>query len=108
MIEEGQTLLTIDHLGTERKHWVAFAINGKTKQLEYGNSQGKQIPERVSAAYSWWILKHAKTPFDVISLPVMKQVDTFSCGILVKVTLESMIMKTNSFDFTAPYDAHTG
>ncbi|KIL57390.1 hypothetical protein M378DRAFT_200806 [Amanita muscaria Koide BX008] len=97
VLEDGQTLLTIGYLGAEKRHWVAFSIDGKMKQLGYGDSLGKQIPENILAAFTWWISKHSSTTFQVTSLPVVKQLDGFSCGILSKLR-ESMCRITAFID----------
>jgi len=102
-MEDGQTLLTIGHLGVERKHWVAIAVNGKMKQFGYGDSFGGRIPAKILAAYNWWISKHSNAQFELTSLLTAKQVDGFSCRILLKVALDHVVSNTKS-DSSAPYD----
>ena len=93
----------IGHLSLAKKHWVALTVDGKAKQLGYGDSLGNKIPERISTAFNWWISKHSNKPFMVMLLPTMKQTDGFLCGTLSKVMLENVINKTCPMN--GPYDA---
>jgi len=93
--------LTICHLGHDNKHWVTLVVNGESKQLAYGNSMDHKIPEEILIAYQEWFSQHSSA-FTLKQLLILKQVDLFSCGILVKVALKDAvsghISKSQEFD----------
>jgi len=76
VIERGQVLLMIYHLGHDNKHWVALVVNGESKQLVYGNSMDHKIPKEILIAYQEWFLRHSSA-FTLEQLPIPKQVDLF-------------------------------
>ena len=91
LIDEGQVLLTICHLSPNNKHWIVLRVNGRLKKLAYGNSFRNDIPNKILAAYQSWFSRHSST-FIVKQLPIPKQVNLVSCGILAKVVLEDAIL----------------
>ena len=101
VIERGQVLLMICHLGHDNKHWVALVVDGESKQLAYGNSMSHKISEKILIAYQEWFSWHSSA-FTLEQLLILKQVDLFSCGILAKVALKDTvsghISKSQGFD----------
>lgn len=87
--EKGEALANGEktHLATivniDGSHWVSVVINSKNKQIYYGDSFQRTIPNDLKKVFNWWLGYHmSNTPFSYEPLPVSTQSDTFSCGIL--------------------------
>lgn len=70
-------------------HWVPYVVDPVSSSITYGDSLGGSIPVTLREALRWWLLEHRKEmnlstdkPVVVRSLPITRQDDNFSCGIL--------------------------
>ncbi|KAJ7752973.1 hypothetical protein B0H16DRAFT_1418844 [Mycena metata] len=84
----GQALATKDRtrLGTitnkNENHWVALAIDCEKESVGYGDGFGDDPSRLLRKHVDWWIREHLGTTFTWGDLPVAKQNDPYSCGIL--------------------------
>ncbi|KAJ7810585.1 hypothetical protein B0H14DRAFT_2607180 [Mycena olivaceomarginata] len=84
----GQALATKDptRLGTiankNENHWVALAIDCEKESVGYGDGFGDKPSKLLRKHVDWWIREHLGTTFTWGDLPVAKQNDLYSCGIL--------------------------
>jgi hypothetical protein len=91
--EKGQELATgvMDMLVTianiESNHWVAVVIDFKSSYILYGDSMGGTIDDDVQKALTWWIHHHTGKHFTKGYLPITRQRDGHSCGILAWTAL---------------------
>ena len=63
-------------------HWVALVVDFVTQELLYGDSFGHPISESMLAVINWWTHYHTNSCFTVSTLPISRQQDGFSCGML--------------------------
>jgi hypothetical protein len=63
-------------------HWVALVVDFATQELLYGDSFGHPISADMLAVISWWTHYHTNSQFVVRALPISRQQDNFSCGML--------------------------
>ena len=99
--EKGEALANGEktHLATivniDGSHWVSVVINSKNKQIYYGDSFRRTIPNDLKKVFNWWLGYHmSNTPFSYEPLPVSTQSDTFSCGILCWDGLRSFLLNS--------------
>jgi len=57
-------------------------VDTKEKKICYGDSLGLPIPSNLLATYQWWMQQHCSLPLELKDLPITKQEDGSSCGIL--------------------------
>ncbi|KAJ7763024.1 hypothetical protein B0H16DRAFT_1311389, partial [Mycena metata] len=86
------SLLTGTHLGpvNNEPHWTAIIVDVAERRFYYGDGYGfrAEMPEKLLAAYRWWLGHHTSMDFSVGDLPIAMQTDAFSCGMLVGNSLE--------------------
>ncbi|KAG6876512.1 hypothetical protein C0992_012646 [Termitomyces sp. T32_za158] len=68
-------------------HWTAFVLDFWNKQIMYGDSQQNPIANEALRCIEWWINQHTNDSFTVIDLPISRQFDSYSCGILAENAL---------------------
>jgi hypothetical protein len=86
LVQNRAALLTSAHLGdiTDEPHWVAIIFDCREKPVvRYGDSFGSPIPEELAAACDWWLGQHTSLEIARADLPIGRQEDGFSCGMLV-------------------------
>ena len=71
------------HLATivniDDSHWVAVIINSQNKQIYFGDSFRRTIPNDLKQVFNWWLGYHMScAPFSYQPLPVSTQSDTYS------------------------------
>ncbi|KAJ7362494.1 hypothetical protein DFH08DRAFT_841000, partial [Mycena albidolilacea] len=86
LVQKNAALITSAHLGpvTDERRWVSIVVDCRDEVVvRYGDSFATPIPEEMGAALGWWLDQH--TPKDVrfTDLPIARQTDSFSCGMLV-------------------------
>ena len=101
------------HLATivniDDSHWVAVIINSQNKQIYFGDSFRRTIPNDLKQVFNWWLGYHMScAPFSYQPLPVSTQSDTYSCGILCWDGLRSFLLKSKPelIDPTQALDEH--
>ena len=65
-----------------QNHWVAVALDFRTREIWYGDSLRQQMPETAKKVLEWWTNFHSGERFTHRSLPVTTQKDSFSCCLL--------------------------
>lgn len=78
-------LVTIANIGSN--HWVAIIVDFKSSKILYGDSMGSTIDDDVEKALTWWIHQHTGKHFTKGYLPITRQRDGHSCGILAWTAL---------------------
>jgi hypothetical protein len=63
-------------------HWVAIVLDFDQRKILYGDSYEKCISAEHHTIIDWWTEHHVGMCFTIRDLPVRRQVDNFSCGIL--------------------------
>ena len=74
-------MVTLANIGGN--HWIALILDFKASRILYGDSMGGTIDEGIEEALNWWISQHMGTQFTTSYLPITRQRDGHSCGILV-------------------------
>jgi len=75
-----EKFVTISNI--EENHWVAIVVDFKLSMILYGDSMGGMIDDDLETALTWWIHYHTAKYFPVTALPITRQRDGYSCGIL--------------------------
>jgi Ulp1 family protease len=73
-------LATIVNIGGN--HWVAVVIDFQSSQILYGDSLGGTITVEIETVLIWWIHHHTGQQFTTNRLPITRQRDGYSCGIM--------------------------
>ncbi|KAJ7843603.1 hypothetical protein B0H14DRAFT_3688863 [Mycena olivaceomarginata] len=60
-------------------HWIALAIDTEAETIGYGDGLRSHI--------DWWIHQHLGLQFKWTDLPIPKQIDAHSCGVLAYLSL---------------------
>ena len=95
--EKGQELATsildmfITITNVRENHWVALVIDFKSSRILYGDSMGGTIDEDIKNALTWWIHHHTSRHFTSSYLPITRQRDGHSCGILAWIALATFL-----------------
>ncbi|KAJ7150102.1 hypothetical protein C8R43DRAFT_887447, partial [Mycena crocata] len=80
-----------NRLGTianeNENHWVVLAIDCEKKLVGYGNGFGTSVPASLRKHLDWWLFEHLGVQFKWKDIPVAKQIDGHSCGILAYLVL---------------------
>ncbi|KAF8590217.1 hypothetical protein K439DRAFT_1308943, partial [Ramaria rubella] len=66
-------------------HWVSITVDYIEWHILYGDPLQKSCPGWLQEALLWWLGKHTKVAvsFEVSKLKSTKQMDGFSCSILM-------------------------
>jgi hypothetical protein len=87
-------------------HWVAVIIDTQNRQILYGDPLRNTIPNDLKRVLDWWLgyhMENAHFPYQL--LPVSKQSDSFSCGVLSYDALRSFLLK-NKLELIDPIHVH--
>lgn len=63
-------------------HWVALTIDCKKEQVGYGDGFRGKPSKGLRKHLDWWLFEHLALEFKWVDIPVAKQNDSHSCGIL--------------------------
>ncbi|KAJ7183937.1 hypothetical protein C8R46DRAFT_827156, partial [Mycena filopes] len=63
-------------------HWVALTIDCRTQQVGYGDGFRGTPSKALQKHLDWWLFEHLALEFKWVNIPVAKQNDPHSCGIL--------------------------
>ncbi|KAJ7321903.1 hypothetical protein DFH08DRAFT_1030560 [Mycena albidolilacea] len=86
LVQKNTALITSAHLGpvTDEPHWVSIVVDCRDEVVvRYGDSFATPIPEEMGAALGWWLGQHTPKDIRFTDLPIARQTDSFSCGMLV-------------------------
>ncbi|KAJ6543745.1 hypothetical protein DFH09DRAFT_1390325, partial [Mycena vulgaris] len=68
-------------------HWIALAIDTEAEIIGYGDGFRNAVPSRLRSHVDWWIHQHLGLQFKWTDLPISKQIDAHSCGVLAYSSL---------------------
>lgn len=92
------TFTSDSELTQHKPHWVPLAadLRDESKEKEsfvihFRDSFGAPIPSTLHETYSWWLAQHVESKFTVKDLPIGKQTDGFSGGILANNAASHLI-----------------
>ncbi|KAF8135951.1 hypothetical protein K438DRAFT_1997082 [Mycena galopus ATCC 62051] len=63
-------------------HWVTLTIDCEKKIIGYGNRFRTNAPASLRKHLDWWLFEHLGVDFEWTTIPMAKQNDPHSCGIL--------------------------
>jgi hypothetical protein len=63
-------------------HWVAVVVDFHTQTIWHGDSLGWEIEPQLKGALEWWTSQQTSKAFMHRTLPITRQIDGFSCGLL--------------------------
>jgi hypothetical protein len=86
-------LATIANVG--ENHWVAVVIDFRESQILYGDSLGGTITVEIERVLNWWIHHHTGEQFRTNRLPITRQRDGYSCGILAWNAVATKVLPKN-------------
>ena len=86
-------LATIANIGGN--HWVAVVIDFRLSQILYGDSLGGIIPVEIGTVLNWWIHHHTGQQFTINRLPIRRQRDGYSCGIMAWNAVAAGVLPKN-------------
>ena len=73
-------------------HWVAIVVDFKASKCLYGDSMGGAIDENIENILTWWTYHHTGVTFTKSYLPITRQQDGFSCGLLAWNALAAYLL----------------
>jgi hypothetical protein len=76
----------------DNSHWVALILDFESQELLYGDSFGHPISADMHTIIDWWTHYHTNSRFTIHTLPISRQQDSFSCGMLVWDALRHRLM----------------
>jgi hypothetical protein len=86
--DQGKALATglYNLLGLEANvrgdHWVSMVLDFRNAEILYGDSFAMPPEAELVAAVDWWTHYHTGQRFTHQTLPISRQIDRFSCGLL--------------------------
>ncbi|THU86592.1 cysteine proteinase, partial [Dendrothele bispora CBS 962.96] len=73
-------------------HWVSVVINGHTDTIFYGDSLGSDVDPTLRDALRWWTHLHTGRDFVFEELPITRQTDGHSCGLMACNAIEAWVL----------------
>jgi hypothetical protein len=86
-------LATIANVGGN--HWVAVVLDFRSSQILYGDSLGGTITVEIETVLNWWVHHHTGERFTTNQLPITRQRDGYSCGMLAWNAVATKILPKN-------------
>lgn len=71
---------TIAHTGGQ--HWVALIFDFENSIIYFGDSLGGKMISKIHKSVIWWTHYHSDIHFEMQKLPITRQLNGFSCGLL--------------------------
>ncbi|KAJ7358430.1 hypothetical protein DFH08DRAFT_687019 [Mycena albidolilacea] len=68
-------------------HWIALTIDCEAEVIGYGDGFRRTVPSGLRSHLDWWLHQHLGIQFQWTDLPIPKQTDPHSCGILAYFSL---------------------
>ena len=73
-------------------HWVPIVVDFRASKILYGDSMGGVIDEKIEEILTWWTYHHTGVTFTKTYLPITRQRDGFSCGLLAWNALATYLL----------------
>ena len=95
---KGQELATgvydrfVTIVNINENHWVPIVVDFRASKILYGDSMGGEIDEDVEEILTWWTYHHTGITFTKAYLPITRQRDGFSCGLLAWNALATYLL----------------
>jgi hypothetical protein len=86
-----EQVVSIGNVG--KNHWIALVMDFARGTVFYGDSLGKKISDNLRVVLDWWIYLHTGHCFDYCDLPITRQQDSYSCGLLAWLALVVFLSK---------------
>jgi hypothetical protein len=86
-------LATITNVGGN--HWVAVVIDFRLSQILYGDSLGGTITVEIKTVLNWWVHYHTSHQFTTNRLPITRQRDGYSCGMMAWNAVATEVLPKN-------------
>jgi hypothetical protein len=74
-------------------HWVAIVLDFEKATIQYGDSLGGHINEQLKDVLGWWTHYHTGHIFTHFNLPITRQHDSHSCGLLAWNALAAYLLE---------------
>jgi hypothetical protein len=74
-------------------HWISLVMDFAQETVFYGDSLGMKISDSLRGVLDWWTHLHTGRFFDYRDLPITRQQDDYSCGLLAWHALAAFLFK---------------
>lgn len=85
-----------------RNHWVAVCLDFKNHQILYGDSLRDTPNQELVHALKWWTHLHTGHIFMIEDLPISRQTDGYSCGLLAWNALTVYFLRNKNLPLMDP------
>ncbi|KAJ6525402.1 hypothetical protein B0H19DRAFT_903606, partial [Mycena capillaripes] len=68
-------------------HWITLIVDCEKGIIGYGDGFGSKAPASLRKHLDWWLFEHLATEYRWTDIPVPKQLDGHSCGIMAYFAL---------------------
>jgi hypothetical protein len=83
-------------------HWAAFVIDLGEAVIYHGDSLGWAIEDRQRKSIEWWMSEHTDEHFTWKALPITRQSDGCSCGLLAWNALACFLLDSSKDGLLSP------
>ncbi|KDQ09974.1 hypothetical protein BOTBODRAFT_178532 [Botryobasidium botryosum FD-172 SS1] len=90
-IGSGETKFLAGAMFVRRNHWVAYVINIESEKILIGDSFGGEISDEEKGAWIWWLGNHSDLQFSLGRLPITRQLNSLSCGVLAHNAIQHFV-----------------
>ena len=103
----GQKSSLVTIVNQNSNHWIGTIIDFKARRTLYGDPMKRPISTNLQQVLDWWTGYHTHFSFTHHNLPISRQLDSFSCGVLAWDSLRCYLLKTKPplMDATRMHDA---
>ena len=103
----GQKSSLVTIVNQNSNHWIGTIIDFKARRTLYGDSMKVPISTNLQQVPDWWTGYHTHFSFTYHNLPISRQLDSVSCGVLAWDSLRCYLLKTKPplIDATQMHDA---
>ncbi|KDQ11772.1 hypothetical protein BOTBODRAFT_176964 [Botryobasidium botryosum FD-172 SS1] len=90
-IGSGETKFLAGAMFVRGNHWIAYVIDIESEKILIGDSFGGEISDEEKGAWIWWLGNHSNLQFSLDRLPITRQLDLSSCGILAHNAIQHFV-----------------
>lgn len=83
-------------------HWIALVLDFESQQILFGDSLGGALNKEVCKVVRWWTELHTGKKFTIATLPISRQIDGYSCGLLAWNALVVHFLPKRSYSLMKP------
>ena len=81
-LASGERQYLVSIVNQDEVHWVAIILDFTRQEILYADSLEHSMQDELKEAVEWWTYYHTGLEFTHRLLPITKQQDGFSCGVL--------------------------